>query len=60
MYIKIYNDMWEDAGKEWRVLEYSTRPDSTACRLILEDCSTKEISHRTVASHQIKWLEAKD
>lgn len=59
-YIKIDNDQWNDLGKVWRVLEYHTRPNSTAVQLVLEDTTTNEVHTRVVASHQIEWLEAKD
>ena len=59
-YIKIDNDNWDDHNKVWAVLEYHTTPGSTAVRFVLEDTQTKETHERVVASHQIKWLEAKD
>lgn len=55
-YIKIDSDNWDDVGKVWLVLEQFTKPTSTACQLILEDTSTKEVTHRVVSSHQIEWL----
>lgn len=59
-YIKLDNDRWDDAGKVWAVLEYSTRPDSTAVSLVLEDTTSGEVHTRVVAQNQIEWLEAKD
>ena len=59
-YIKIDNDKWEDVGKVWAVLEYSTIPESTGVTLKLEDTVTKEVHTRVVAQNQIEWLEAKD
>lgn len=59
-YIKIDNDNWADHNKVWGVLEYHTRPNSTAVQLVLEDTVTGEVHSRVVASNQIEWLEAKD
>lgn len=59
-YIRLDNDRWDDAGKVWAVLEYSTRPNSTAVTLILEDTKTLGIETRVVAQNQIEWLEDKD
>ena len=59
-YIKLDNDRWDDVGKVWAVLEYSTRPDSTAVNLVLEDVKTGEVHSRVVAQNQIEWLEDKD
>ena len=59
-YIKLDNDRWDDVGKVWAVLEYSTRPDSTAVTLVLEDTVSGETTTRVVAQNQIEWLEAKD
>lgn len=59
-YIKIDNDKWDDAGKVWAVLEYTTRPNSTGVSLLLEDIKTGEVHSRVVADHQIEWLEGKD
>jgi hypothetical protein len=60
-FIKIDNDKWDDFNKVWALLEYNRRPNSTAVSLVLEDTETKEIVHKTVAFHQIEWLEeAKD
>ena len=59
-YIKINSDYWDDINKVWSVLEYHSRPNSTAVDLVLEDTSTGQTMHRVVASHQIEWLEAKD
>jgi len=59
-YIKIDSDQWDDANKVWGVLEYSTRPNSTAVDLVLEDTTTRQTIHRVVANNQIEWLEAKD
>ena len=59
-YIKLDNDRWDDAGKVWAVSEYSTRPDSTAVTLVLEDTGSGEVTTRVVAQNQIEWLEAKD
>lgn len=59
-YVRLDNDMWDDAGKVWFVLAYISRPDSTAVTLMLEDTDTGERHARVVASHQIEWLEAKD
>ena len=59
-YIKLDNDRWDDVGKVWAVLEYSTRPDSTGVTLVLEDTGSGEVTTRVVAQNQIEWLEAKD
>jgi hypothetical protein len=59
-YIKIDNDMWADAGKIWFVHEYTTRENSTAVTLTIEDTKTGEIETRGVPQNQIEWLEAKD
>jgi hypothetical protein len=47
-------------GKVWAVLEYSTRPDSTAVSLVLEDTVSGEVHARVVARHQVEWVEAND
>lgn len=57
-YIKLDNDKWDDLGIVYKVIEYKTRPPSTAVDLILEYNGEK--IYRTVASHQIEWLEPKD
>jgi hypothetical protein len=57
-YIKINNDQWDDLGIVYRVIEYKTRGNSTAVDLVLE--YNGETIQRTVANHQIEWLEAKD
>lgn len=59
-YIRIDNDMWDDAGKVWEVMEYSPRPNSTAVHLVIEDTSTGKVESRVVPQNQIEWLEAKD
>jgi hypothetical protein len=57
-YIKIINDQWSDLGIVYKVIEYKTRPPSTAVDLVLE--YNGETIQRTVASHQIEWLQPKD
>lgn len=57
-YIKIDNDQWSDLGVVYKVIEYKTRIDSTAVDLVLE--YNGETIQRTVANHQIEWLEPKD
>lgn len=59
-YIKIDSDAWNDINKIWFVHEYTTRENSTAVTLTLEDTATGEIQTRVVAQNQIEWLEAKD
>lgn len=59
-YIKIDSDMWNDINKIWFVHEYTTRENSTAVTLTLEDTATGEIQTRVVAQNQIEWLEARD
>lgn len=59
-YIRIDNDMWDDLGVIYGVLEYNRPVNSTGVKLVLENRETKEITHRVVAEHQIEWLEAKD
>lgn len=59
-YIKIDSDMWADAGKVWFVHEYTTRENSTAVTLTIEDTTNGEIQTRTVPQNQIEWLEPKD
>lgn len=57
-YIKIDNDQWTDFGIVYKVIEYKTRGNSTAVDLVLE--YNGETIQRTVANHQIEWLEPKD
>jgi hypothetical protein len=57
-YIKIDNDQWSDLGVVYKVIEYKTRLPSTAVDLVLE--YNGKTAQRTVASHQIEWLETKD
>jgi hypothetical protein len=57
-YIKIDNDQWSDLGIVYKVIEYKTRIDSTAVDLVLE--YNNGTCRRTVANHQIEWLEPKD
>ena len=59
-YVKLDNDKWDDAGVVWAVLEYASRPNSTAVNLVLENVKTGEVHSRVVANHQIEWLEGKD
>jgi hypothetical protein len=59
-YIKIDSDNWDDVNQVWRVLECVRREHSTGVSLVLENAYTKEVFHRTVPSHQIIELEAKD
>ena len=57
-YIKIDNDQWSDLDIVYKVIEYKTRTNSSAVDLVLE--YNGESIRRTVANHQIEWLEAKD
>jgi len=57
-YIKIDNDQWSDLGVVYKVIEYKTRTPSTAVDLVLEH--NGKTTQRTVASHQIEWIETKD
>jgi len=55
----INNDKWEDAGKVYFVHSLSTRPQSTAVTMTLED-DGGNIFERVVASHQIEWVDDGD
>jgi hypothetical protein len=57
-YIKIDNDQWSDLDIVYKVIEYKTRTNSSAVDLVLE--YNGESIRRTVANHQIEWLEAND
>lgn len=60
-YVRLNTDMWEDAGKVYRIVEYMRRPNSTGVSLVLENAyKPEEVIHRVVAEHQIEYLEAKD
>jgi hypothetical protein len=59
-YIKLNSDDWNDLNIVYKVLEYSSHPPSTRVSLVLENTSTGDTIHRTIANHQIEWLEAKD
>ena len=56
-YIMIDNDMWEDAGKKYKLISLVRRPGSTATELELE-YEGKTIN-RVVAYHNIQWVEEK-
>lgn len=59
-YVKFNTDQWHDVNKVYRLIEYVTGPKSTGVSLVIEDTVTKEITQRTVANHQIEFMEAKD
>lgn len=56
MRCKLNTDMWEDAGVEYLVHSYDRRENSTAVVLELED-KNGTMSTRTIAFHQIEWIE---
>jgi hypothetical protein len=58
MYISLDNDMWDDAGKKYFVLEWSRKKSSTAIRLVLED-EDGNIITRTESATQIVVEEMK-
>ena len=53
--IKIDADNWDDVGKIYNVHFAKVREDSSALELVIED-KEGEITHRTVAYHQVEWL----
>ena len=53
--IKIDADNWNDVGKIYSVHSAEWREGSTALELVIED-KEGEITHRTVAYHQVEWL----
>lgn len=58
-YIKIDSDMWDDAGKVYKVIEYFRRnPESTAVELVLE-YNNEQIT-KVVPYHWIEWIEDGD
>lgn len=59
-YVKFNTDNWDDLNKVYRLIEYATRPNSTAVSLVIEDTITREVTQRTAANHQIEFMEAKD
>lgn len=56
MKCKLDNDMWDDFGVEYVVHSYSRKHNSTAVTLELE-APDGTMSTKTVASHQIEWIE---
>jgi hypothetical protein len=57
--IRLDTDMWDDAGKTYKVIEYYRRPESTAVELKLEDIHGNKYD-RVVAFHQIEWLDDRE
>lgn len=51
----INSDLFDDAGKVYKVISYERQADSTAVRLELEHNGEK--INRVVAYHQIEFLE---
>ncbi len=56
MKCRLDNDMWDDHGVEYIVHAYSRKTNSTAVTLELE-APDGTMSTKTVASHQIEWIE---
>jgi hypothetical protein len=56
MKCKLNTDSWEDAGVVFTVHSYSRREESTGVILNLET-PDGDITTRTVAIHQIEWIE---
>lgn len=55
-YIRINSDDWADAGRLYKVVEYSRRdPKSTAVDLLIET-SGGETERRVVPYHWIEWI----
>ena len=54
--IKIDSDDWNDVGRIYSVHSAERREGSTALELVLED-EEGNITHRTVAHHQVEWIE---
>ena len=55
-YIRLDNDSWEDAGKKYKLVSLYRHANSTATDLVLE--YEGNVTKRTVAYHQIEWLES--
>lgn len=54
-YIMIDSDLYDDVGKEYKLISLYRRPESTATELVLEyDGLTLT---RTVPYHSIQWIE---
>lgn len=56
MKCRLLTNMWEDAGVEYHVLWMRRLKNSTGVELQIEQ-SDGSILLRTVASHQIEWIE---
>lgn len=57
-YARINSDNWEDMGIIYNVISFQTHPPSTRVSLVLEHNGT--VIQKTVASHQIEWLDSKE
>jgi hypothetical protein len=53
------NDKWEDCGVVYLVHAYTRRPNSTCAVLELEAPDGTMVT-RSVASHQIEWIDDED
>lgn len=54
-YIMINNDMWDDIGKVFRVVEMSFNPESTGISFKLEHDGITTL--RTIPTNQVEWID---
>ena len=59
MRCRFNNDQWEDVNKVYFVHALSTRVESTAVTMWVED-DDGNFHKRVVASHQIEWVDDGD
>ena len=57
-YIMIDSDMWEDAGKKYRLISLNRRPESTATELVLEHGGIT--INKVVPYHSIQFIDEED
>jgi hypothetical protein len=58
-YITIDSDEWEDAGKIYRVVQYTRSDNTNSVELTLEH-EGGQLYQRVVPYYSIKWVEGKD
>ena len=58
-YVTIDSDEWEDAGKIYRVVQYSRQPNTTSVELVLE-YEGGQLHQRVVPYYSIRWVEGNE
>ena len=58
-YITIDSDEWEDAGKIYRVVQYTRSDNTNSVELTLEH-EGGQLHQRVVPYYSIRWVEGKD